>query len=66
MKTWTKAWWQYSLGLFLAWIIVFLLVWKLDTKVQLKDVSLIFYGYFVGWLSGTIKMYLIHKNRNVI
>jgi len=62
MNNWRNSWKVYSIGLFVVWAIVLLLVWALDTSTQLKDVSLIFYGYFVGWLSATIKRSIIIKD----
>jgi len=63
MNNWRDSWLVYSVGLFIVWAIVLLLVWKLDTSTQLKDVALIFYGYFVGWLSATIKLALIKRSK---
>jgi len=61
MGNWRDSWRVYSIGLFVVWAIVLLLVWRLDTSTQLKDVALIFYGYFVGWLSATIKLSIMNK-----
>jgi len=61
MSNWRNSWKVYSFGLFIAWAIVLLLVWSLDTSTQLKDVALIFYGFFVGWLSATIKLSMMNK-----
>jgi len=63
MSNWRNSWRVYSTGLFIVWAIVLFLVWQLDTSAQLKDVSLIFYGYFVGWLSATIKITLLNKSK---
>jgi hypothetical protein len=61
MSNWRNSWKVYSVCLFVVWAIVLLLVWRLDTSAQLKDVALIFYGFFVGWLSATIKLLIMNK-----
>jgi hypothetical protein len=61
MGNWRDSWKAYSIGLFIVWAVVLLLVWSLDSSTQLKDVLLIFYGFFVGWLSATIKLSIINK-----
>jgi hypothetical protein len=54
-----KSWAIYSVGLFIAWAIVFLIRWRLKGTPDLKDVALIFFGFFIGWLSATIKFVLV-------
>jgi hypothetical protein len=56
-----QAWTMYSIGLFIVWAVIFLVRWKLKSSPDLKDLSLIFFGYFVGWLSATIKFILVSK-----
>lgn len=63
MNNWRNSWTAYSVGLLVAWVIVLSLVWKLDTSEQLSSVTLVFYGFFVGWLSATIKVYLMRRNK---
>ena len=64
MNKWRYSWKAYSIGLFIVWAIVFILVWKIDTKTQLKDVELMFYGYLVGWISTTTKFVLITRHQS--
>jgi hypothetical protein len=54
----------YSIGIFIAWAIVFLIRWKLKSAPDLSDLALVFAGFFIGWLSATIKFILISKNIN--
>ena len=56
-----KSWAMYSIGLFIVWGIIFLIRWHLKSNPNLKDLSLIFAGYFIGWLSATIKFILVSK-----
>ena len=56
-----KSWTIYSIGIFIAWAIVLLLRWKLKGTPDLKDISLVFAGFFIGWLSTTIKFVLVSK-----
>lgn len=56
-----QSWTIYSLGLFIVWGIIFLVRWKIKSSPDLKDLALIFLGYFVGWLSATIKFVLLSK-----
>jgi hypothetical protein len=39
-----------------------LIKWKLKGNPSLKDLALIFLGFFVGWLTATIKFIQISKN----
>ena len=65
MNTWGKSWRVYSISLFAVWAIVLLLIWILDSHTQLKNVALMFYGFFVGWLSATIKLVIMNKKSKV-
>ncbi len=56
-----KSWTIYSVGLFVVWVLIFLARWKLKGTPGLDTIALIFFGYFVGWLSATIKFVLISK-----
>jgi hypothetical protein len=56
-----KSWTIYSIGIFIAWAIVFLIRWRLRGTPDLNDVSLIFAGFFIGWLSATTKFVLVSK-----
>lgn len=64
MKNWRNSWTVYSVGLLVVWAVVLLAVWKLDTPTQLKGVALLFAGYFIGWLSATIKRALIIRSQS--
>ena len=57
-----KSWTIYSIGIFIAWTIVLLIRWRLKGTSDLKDIALIFFGFFIGWLSATIKFVLVSKN----
>lgn len=56
-----RSWTIYSIGIFIVWGIIFLVRWHLKSSLDLKDLALIFLGYFVGWLSATIKFVLLSK-----
>jgi len=58
-----KSWVIYSIGLFIVWGIIFLIRWGLKSSPDIKDLSLIFAGYFIGWLSATIKFILVSKKK---
>ncbi len=57
----SKSWIIYSAGIFIVWAIVLLIRWRLKGTPDLKDVALVFLGYFIGWLSATIKFILVSK-----
>jgi hypothetical protein len=59
MKKSYKSWAIYSAGLFIVWAIIFVVRWRLKSTPDLKDLALIFSGYFIGWLSATIKFILV-------
>ena len=59
MNSWRKSWTVYSVGLFIAWAIVLMLIWWLKGGKHLEPVALVCGGFFLGWLSATIKMYLL-------
>ena len=56
-----RSWTIYSIGLFIVWGIIFLARWKLKSSPNLKDLALVFFGFFVGWLAATIKFVLLGK-----
>ena len=57
-----KSWTIYSIAIFIAWAIILLIRWKLKaTPDNFRDYGLIFLGFFIGWLSATIKFVLISK-----
>ncbi len=43
----------------MAWGIIFLIRWRLKSYPSLQDLALVFFGYFIGWLSATIKFVLV-------
>jgi RsiW-degrading membrane proteinase PrsW (M82 family) len=59
MNSWHKSWMVYSVGLFIAWAIVLILTWWLKGGTHLETAALVCAGFFLGWLSATIKMYLL-------
>ena len=62
MKQSYKSWTIYSVGIFIVWAAIFLIRWKTKSNPNLKDLSLLFYGYFLGWLSATIEFVLVSNN----
>jgi hypothetical protein len=64
MNNWRNSWALYSVGIFVVWLIVMLLVWKLGSVTELGKVAVFFAGYFFGWLSATIKHFLILYSRD--
>ena len=56
-----KSWKIYSIGLLVVWAIVLMLVWILDSRTIFDSVLLLFAGYFVGWLSATVKVLILTK-----
>ena len=56
-----KSWAIYSVGIFIVWAIVLLIRWRLKSAPDIKDIWLIFAGFFIGWFSATIKFVLISK-----
>ena len=64
MTNWRNSWTVYSIGLGIVWAIVLILVWLIDTSAQLRMVALLFAGFFVGWLSATIKFIIIRRRQS--
>lgn len=63
MKNLSKSWTLYSVGLFVVWAIVLTTVWLARPDVFGKAV-LVFVGYCLGWLSATLKHFLVtSKNK---
>jgi hypothetical protein len=56
-----KSWAIYSIGIFIAWAIIVLIRWRLKGTPDLNEIGLIFGGFFIGWLSATIKFVLLSK-----
>jgi len=56
-----KSWIIYSVGIFIVWAIVLVIRWRLKGTPALRDLALVFFGYFIGWLSATIKFVLVSK-----
>ena len=56
-----KSWAIYSAGIFIAWAIIILIRWELKGTPSLADLALVFAGFFIGWLSATIKFILITR-----
>lgn len=65
MSSWRKSWTAYSIGLFIAWTIVLVLTWWLRGSTHLSTVALVCAGFFLGWLSSTIKVYLLKSEEAV-
>jgi len=63
MGKWRDSWTVYSVGLLTAWVIVLALTFGIKGAAGLKNVSLVFFGYFIGWLSATIKVNLMRKHQ---
>ena len=61
MNKWRDSWTTYSVGLLTAWVMVLALTFGIKGAAGLKNVSLVFLGYFIGWLSATIKVNLMRK-----
>jgi hypothetical protein len=55
-----RSWVIYSFAIFIAWAVVFLIRWGLKGVPSLEYLALIFFGFFVGWLSATIKFILVN------
>ena len=53
-----KPYWLYSVGVFAAWGIIFLVRWRMDSPPQPKTLALIFVGYCIGWLGATIARFV--------
>jgi len=56
MTKWYKTYTAYSVALFVAWGIFILFCWIKggEGAVHVGPVTLVFYGFFLGWLSATI------------
>jgi len=54
-----NSWWTYSIALFIAWGIALTLVWRIKGKADFKKALLVFFGFLIGWLSTTIKHFLL-------
>lgn len=53
-----RSYWLYSTGIFVVWGLVFLFHWLVGDPPGLSTLSLIFVGYLLGWVSGTIARYV--------
>jgi len=56
-----NSWAIYSIGLFVVWAAIFLVRSGLKSSPSMHSLGLIFIGYFIGWLSATIKFVLVSK-----
>ena len=58
-----RSWIIYSIAIFIVWIIIFFIRWKIihSSITTLRDLVLVFIEFFVGWLSATIKFVLVSK-----
>jgi hypothetical protein len=56
-----KSWTIYSIGIFIAWTIIFFVRWRLKGTPSIHDLALVFCGFVIGWLSATIKFVLVSK-----
>ena len=61
MSSVNKEWAIFSIALFIVWGIVLLVRWKIKKPKDIKIVLYVFYGFFIGWLTTTIKFILINK-----
>jgi hypothetical protein len=62
MVSWRQSWWVYSAALFFAWGIVLLLAKLMNGGSNFESLALVGLGYFLGWLSATIKHFLLARN----
>ena len=58
-----KSWMVYSAGIFIVWAVVLFVRWRLKGTPDLWDLLLVFGGFFMGWLSATIKFILVSKGK---
>jgi len=56
-----KSWTIYSVGILIAWAIILVSRWELKGNPSFNEILLVFIGFFIGWLSATIKFVLISK-----
>ncbi len=59
MNNLRNSWAFYSAGVFVVWLLVLFFVWRLGTATPLTSVTIFLGGYVFGWLSATIKHFLI-------
>ena len=52
-----RNYWSYSIGCAIAWAIILIVVLMTRGKAVAKLVMLIFFGYWIAWVSGTIARY---------
>lgn len=53
-----RNYWVYSIGLAIAWVIVFLLVLAAGGTEKAQITLLLFLGFVIGWVSTTIARYV--------
>lgn len=53
-----RNYWVYSAGLAVAWAIVLVLTSTIWNSNREQTVLLVFLGFFLGWVSGTIARYV--------
>ena len=58
MRLRRRSYATYSVGLAIAWAIVFALVAAIDPPHDLHTILLVFGGFAIAWVSGTIARYV--------
>jgi hypothetical protein len=54
MRTLTRTYTGYSIGVAIVWAVRLLLVWRFASKETRKVNLLVFLGFVIGWTSATI------------
>ena len=57
-----QTWWTYSAALLVVWGVVLLLTKLVKGGANVRTVALVGSGFFLGWLSATIKHFLLANN----
>jgi hypothetical protein len=53
-----RNYWIYSAGLAIAWAVVLLLALTIRGRQGMQPILLIFFGFWIGWVSTTIARYV--------
>ncbi|MGZ3630587.1 MAG: hypothetical protein ACXVDN_23385 [Ktedonobacteraceae bacterium] len=53
-----RNYWIYSIGLAIAWAVVFILVLTIGSSERAQTTLLVFLGFCICWVSGTIARYV--------
>jgi len=61
MSNANQQWLTFSIALFIVWAIVLLVRWRIKKPKDIKIVLYVFFGFFIGWLTTTIKFVLINR-----